>query len=211
MKSKTLLRGDWSPSQIDLFTKETQIGQDQNEWSALLGILMTRARKLVRANRLDSELFGQDIKQCLEYLKDKKLDLLQSKLSLISEKLKRRSIISSILELPDKDSFETTSLTFNNYSRLISKFKRFNHNSQEEIMEDLTRDLSALKMYIDRSSPQTIRQPNIKKSLLAMALKETHEWQAQYSIPSKKYAGAQLFRYSHEYANRLGRQYVIIK
>jgi hypothetical protein len=70
-------------------------------------IFVTEAQKLAKLDKLDSDLFGKEVKMCRNSLRNKQYDIVKEKLDEISENLRLRSIISPILQDSNKDAFLT--------------------------------------------------------------------------------------------------------
>jgi len=146
-----LHESDWKLSKIDALVQEGVFNSRTEAFrtGALLMITMDNVQQLSKLDKLDSNLFGKEISLCVNALKNKKFDMVYDNLIQISSALSLRATISPLLDISDdKESFQHTASVIKKYAGVIKKISTYDPKTQQRIADDLKRDLSAIRAYL---------------------------------------------------------------
>lgn len=172
MRMITLHEADWKLSKIDALVKEGVFSSRAEAYrsGALMMIYVTEAQKLAKLDKLDADLFGKEVKICLDSLHENRFEIAREKLDEISDTLRLRSIISPILQDPNKDAFLTMSDTLKRHSESLSKFESLTPDDREILIEDIKREMSILHEYLKFSQSELVesREERIKPEMMRL-------------------------------------------
>lgn len=150
MKLISLHESDWKLSRVDSLVREGVFSSRAEVYraGALVLVLMSEAQRYAKLDKLDSDLFGKEIKVCLDGLRSRAYGIAKEKLREIADTLKLRAIICPLLNDQNMNNFMTLSETMKKYADLLSKFDSFDKEEQSEIVEEIQRDLSILLEFL---------------------------------------------------------------
>lgn len=150
MKMITLHEADWKLSKIDSLVKEGVFSSRAEAYraGALMMIYVTEAQKLAKLDKLDADLFGKEVKICVDSLASGQYEIAKAKLEEISETLRLRSVLSVILQDPNRDVFLTLSDTLKRHSESLAQFENLSPDDRKILLEDIQREMSILHEYL---------------------------------------------------------------
>jgi len=161
MKMIGIDESEWKLAKIDSLVKEGVFSSRSEAYrsGALIMCIMDEAQKLAKIDRLDSDLFGREVRFCLKSLEQKKYQIVIEKLKEISDTIRLRGLLSPLIDTEsDRDSFETLSFSVKKYANTIEQFDSYNETTQRRIIEDLKRDLSAIVYYLEQKESMIMEE-----------------------------------------------------
>lgn len=167
MKMITLHESDWKLARIDSLVKEGVFSSRAELYraGALMMMMMSEAPKYAKLDKLDSDLFGKEIKVCLDGLRTNSYEIAIEKLKEISDTLKLRAAICPLINDPNKDIFLTLADTMKKYSELVLKFTQFDKEERNQIIDEVQRELLILLEYLKLSEEDLINESESQKPL----------------------------------------------
>lgn len=126
---------------------------------AFLMITNQKAREFSKTSQLDPVLFGNHIKECLDFILNKNVSGIENELRFIINGMIFREILFSLQSKEnERIVFETIREGLILYEKTLTKFENLNGSQRTNLFDSLERDLRILNDYVEKQKTELTRK-----------------------------------------------------